>query len=50
MQRFGGPFHSKITCAGNGLTEGCNRRKCPLVIYSVKLSHIGEVSEVCNSI
>ena len=28
MQSFGGPFHSEITSAGTGLTEGCNRRKC----------------------
>ena len=28
MQSFGGPFHSKITWAGSGLIEGCNRRKC----------------------
>ena len=28
MQSFGGPFHSKITWAGTGLIEGCNRRKC----------------------
>ena len=48
MQSFGVPFRSKITWAGIGLTEDCNRRKCALVICSVKLSHIGEVSEVCN--
>ena len=28
MQNSGGPFHSKITSAGTGLTEGCNKRKC----------------------
>ena len=28
MQSFGGPFHSKITSAGTGLIEGCNRGKC----------------------
>ena len=28
MQSFGGPFHSRITVAGTGLIEGCNRRKC----------------------
>ena len=28
MHSFGGPFHSEITCAGTGLIEGCNRRKC----------------------
>ena len=27
MQSFGSPFHSKITSAGAGLIEGCNRRK-----------------------
>ena len=37
-----------LTWAGIGLIEGCNRRKCALVTCSVKLSHIGEVSEVCN--
>ena len=50
MQSSDGPFHSKITWAGIGLIEGCNRRKYDLVICSVKLSHIGEVSEVCNRI
>ena len=48
MQSFGGSFHSQITCAGASLIEGCNRRKCALVFSSVKLSHIDEVSEVCN--
>ena len=38
MQSFGGPFHSKITWARIGLTEGCNRRKCALDICSLKLS------------
>ena len=28
IQTFGGPFHSKMTGAGTGLIEGCNRRKC----------------------
>ena len=40
MQSFGGPFHIKITWAGIGLIEGCNRRKSALVICSVKLIHI----------
>ena len=26
MQSFGSPFHSKLTQAGSGLIEGCNRR------------------------
>ena len=38
MQSFGGPFHSKLTLAGTGLIEACNRRKCALVICSLKLS------------
>ena len=38
MQRFGGPFHSKITWAGTGLIEGCNKRKCVLVICTLKWS------------
>ena len=28
VQGFGGPFHSKITWAGAGPTERCNRKKC----------------------
>ena len=46
MQSFGGPFHSKITWAGTGLIEGCDRRKCVLVICSLKEMHTGEVSDV----
>ena len=37
MQSFGGPFHSKITWAGTGLIEGCNKRKCVIVICSLKM-------------
>ena len=37
-QSFGGPFHSDITWAGTGLIEGCNRRKCVLIICSLKWS------------
>ena len=33
MQSFGGPFHSKT-----GLIEGCNRKKCVLVICLLKRS------------
>ena len=38
MQSFGGSFHSKITWAGIGVIESCNRRKRALAICSVKLS------------
>ena len=38
MQSFGGPSHSKITWVGTGLIEGYNRKKCILVICSLKWS------------
>ena len=38
MQRFGGPFQSKITWAGTGLIKGCNRKKCAIVICLLKWS------------
>ena len=51
MQSFGGLFHSKITWAGIGLIEGCNRRKCTLNNCSLKLSsHCWWGFDVCNCI
>ena len=47
--KFCGSFHSKITWATTGLTEGFNRRKCILVIFvHWNELHICEVSDVCN--
>ena len=48
MQSFGGPFHSKMTWAGTGLVEGCNRRKCVLWFVHWNWVHIDEVPDVCN--
>ena len=45
---FDGPFHSKITWAGTGLIEGCNRRKCLLIFVRWNEVHTGKVSDVCN--
>ena len=36
--KFWRPFQSKITGAGTDLIEGGNRRKCVLVIFSLKRS------------
>ena len=49
MLSFGGPFHSKITGAGTGLIEGCNRRKCFCCLFiEVECMYIAEVPDVCN--
>ena len=49
-QSFRGPFRSKITWAGTGLIQGCNRRKCVLIIFHWNGVHIAVFSDVCNSI
>ena len=48
MQSFGGPVYSKITWAGTGLIEGCNRRKCVLLFIHWNGVYIAEVPDVCN--
>ena len=48
MQSFGGPFHSKITWAGTGLREGCNRREFFLLFIDWNGVHIAEVLDVRN--
>ena len=45
---FGGPPSSNMTWAGTGLIEGCNRRKCVLVVVYWNEVHTGEVSDVCK--
>ena len=47
--KFWRPFYSKISSAGTGLIEVCNKRKC-VVICSLNEVHIGEVSYVCKCI
>ena len=49
IQPFGGPFHSQKTSAGPGLIEGCSRRKCVLVICSMKCTLVRFPADVTGS-